>query len=69
MITEEDFLAHFGVKGMRWGHRKREESGGNEGNSNAPTVSSSKRGRIVGENNRDARKGYRGDNDFKSESI
>lgn len=52
MITEEDFLAHFGVKGMRWGHRKREESGGNEGNSNAPTVSSSKRGRIVGENNR-----------------
>lgn len=25
MITEEDFLAHYGVKGMRWGQRRRDK--------------------------------------------
>jgi hypothetical protein len=24
MTTEEDFLAHYGVKGMRWGRRRRQ---------------------------------------------
>lgn len=39
MMTEEmsaevdDFLAHYGVKGMRWGHRKAEDSGGSGGSS------------------------------------
>ena len=25
---DEDFLEHFGVKGMRWGHRKQQETSG-----------------------------------------
>lgn len=32
---DEDLLMHFGIKGMRWGHRKPQESGSSSGRSSA----------------------------------
>jgi hypothetical protein len=40
----EDFLAHFGVKGMRWGARKTSGSGGEGGPSEVHVV---KRGKVL----------------------
>lgn len=33
----DDFLAHYGVRGMKWGQRKREDSGGGDNSSQGPT--------------------------------
>src|SRR4051794_16711747 len=33
---DEDLLMHFGVPGMKWGHRKPRESGSSSGRSSAP---------------------------------
>lgn len=50
-LTTEDFLAHFGVKGMRWGVRKKDDGGGSSGGS----AKTAKKSRTSGDVDGDAR--------------
>lgn len=47
-LAMEDFLAHFGVKGMRWGVRKKDDGGGSSGGS-AKTAKTAKKSRTSGD--------------------
>lgn len=47
-LTTEDFLAHFGVKGMRWGVRKKDDGGGSSGGSSKTAKKDRRAGLVDG---------------------